>query len=216
MGEGDEDPLIFRPESLDAGQWARTFKDAGFKGVILTCKHHDGFCLWQVAFTEHSVRNSAYKNGKGVFVREVAEACRASGLKFGIYVSPWDRNHADYGRPAYVATYRNQLRELFEGYGRSLKCGLTAPNGGTGYYGGAREARRIDGSTYYDWPTTLELVRSWEPEVIFFSDAGPGVRVVWQRTGRCGGDELVHVQRRHHLPRQGGNRTPSQHGDGIG
>jgi alpha-L-fucosidase len=185
-GEGDEDPRIFNPGSLDARQWARTFKEAGFKGVILTCKHHDGFCLWPSRYTDHSVRNSPYKNGQGDVVREVADACREYGLKFGVYVSPWDRNQAEYGRPAYVSYYRNQLRELFESYGPIFEMWFDGANGGSGYYGGARETRTIDGSTYYDWPATLDLVRNWEPNVIFFSDAGPGVRWCGNERGMAG------------------------------
>ena len=185
-GGGDEDPTVFDPESFDARQWARTFKQAGFRGLILTCKHHDGFCLWPSRYTDHSVKNSSYKDGNGDVVREVAQACREVGLKFGVYVSPWDRNHADYGRPSYITYYRNQLQELFENYGPIFEMWFDGANGGSGYYGGARTTRSIDGSTYYDWPATLDLVRSWEPNVIFFSDAGPGVRWVGNEKGIAG------------------------------
>jgi alpha-L-fucosidase len=182
-GFGDETPALFQPKALDADQWVKTFRDAGFKGVILTSKHHDGFCLWPSRFTEHSVKNSPYR---GDVVREVAEACRRHGLKFGIYVSPWDRNYAHYGRPAYLEYYRNQLRELFAAYGPIFEMWFDGANGGDGYYGGANEKRRIDGSTYYDWPATLQMVRGLEPEVIFFSDAGPGVRWTGNEKGLAG------------------------------
>ena len=185
-GEGDEDPRMFNPTEFDPEQWARVLKLAGFKGLILTCKHHDGFCLWPSRYTEHSVKNSAYKGGKGDVVREVAAACKKHGLKFGVYVSPWDRNHADYGRPAYLSYYRNQLQELFEGYGPIFEMWFDGANGGSGYYSGSRETRRIDGSTYYDWPSTLDMVRSWEPEIVFFSDAGPGVRWCGNERGIAG------------------------------
>jgi alpha-L-fucosidase len=185
-GYGDEDPSIFNPTQLDANQWAKVLKEAGFKTLILTCKHHDGFCLWPSKYTEHSVKNSPYKNGKGDVVKEVAEACRKHGLKFGVYLSPWDRNHPEYGRPAYIEYYRNQLKELFTNYGPIFEMWFDGANGGDGYYGGARERRRIDGATYYDWPNTLELVRSMSPDVIFFSDAGPGVRWVGNESGVAG------------------------------
>jgi alpha-L-fucosidase len=185
-GYGDEQPSIFNPTEYDANQWVSTFKDAGFKGVILTCKHHDGFCLWPSKYTEHTVENSPFKNGEGDVVRDVAEACKKYGLKFGVYLSPWDRNHADYGTPAYVEYYRNQLKELFTTYGPVFEMWFDGANGGDGYYGGKREKRSIQGSTYYDWPNTLSLVRSMEPEILFFSDAGPGVRWIGNERGVAG------------------------------
>lgn len=185
-GYGDEDPSIFNPTELDANQWVTILKETGFKGVILTCKHHDGFCLWPSEYTSHSVKNSPYKHGQGDVVREVADACKQHGLKFGVYLSPWDRNHAEYGRPAYLEYYRNQLREIFTHYGPIFEMWFDGANGGTGYYGGARERRTIDGATYYDWPTTLDMVRELEPDVIFFSDAGPGVRWVGNERGVAG------------------------------
>ncbi|HEY4611661.1 MAG TPA: alpha-L-fucosidase [Bacteroidota bacterium] len=185
-GEGDESPALFNPTAFDAGQWARVFHEAGFKGVILTCKHHDGFCLWPSAYNEHSVKNSPYKNGRGDIVREVAEACKRYGLKFGVYVSPWDRNHAEYGRAAYIDYYRNQLRELFTNYGPVFEMWFDGANGGSGYYGGARATRRVPIQTYYEWPATLELVQSWNPNIIFFSDGGPGVRWCGNERGLAG------------------------------
>lgn len=185
-GYGDEQPAIFNPTQTDAGQWARTLKETGFKTLILTCKHHDGFCLWPSQYTEHSVKNSPYKNGKGDIVKETSDACKKYGLKFGVYLSPWDRNRADYGQPSYVEYYRNQLKELFTHYGPVFEMWFDGANGGDGYYGGARERRRINGATYYDWPTTLDLVRSMQPNVIFFSDAGPGVRWVGNERGVAG------------------------------
>lgn len=185
-GYGDEDPSLFNPTSLDVDQWISTLKDAGFKGAILTCKHHDGFCLWPSAFTEHDVASSPWKDGQGDLVKEVAESCRKHGLKFGVYLSPWDRNHPEYGRPPYIDYYRNQLREIFTHYAPIFEMWFDGANGGTGYYGGADEKRTIDGSTYYDWPVTLQLVREMEPDVIFFSDAGPGVRWVGNERGIAG------------------------------
>ncbi len=185
-GYGDESPAIFNPTEYDADQWVRTFKETGFKGVILTCKHHDGFCLWPSKYTEHSIKNSPWKNGEGDVVRDVMRACKKYELKFGVYLSPWDRNHADYGTPAYLDYYRNQLTELFTTYGPVFEMWFDGANGGDGYYGGKREKRSIKGSTYYEWPTTLKLVRDMEPNVIFFSDAGPGVRWVGNERGIAG------------------------------
>ncbi|WP_276484282.1 alpha-L-fucosidase [Paraflavitalea pollutisoli] len=185
-GYGDEQPSVFNPTQVDAGQWARTLKETGFKTMILTCKHHDGFCLWPSKYTEHSVKNSPYKNGKGDIVRDARDAAKKYGLQFGVYLSPWDRNRADYGQPSYVEYYRNQLKELFTGYGPVFEMWFDGANGGDGYYGGAREKRRINGATYYDWPGTLDMVRKMEPNVIFFSDAGPGVRWVGNERGVAG------------------------------
>jgi alpha-L-fucosidase len=152
----------------------------------LTCKHHDGFCLWPSKYAEHSIKNSPYKNGKGDLVKEASDAARKYGLKFGVYLSPWDRNRADYGQPSYITYYRNQLKELFTNYGPIFEMWFDGANGGDGYYGGARETRKINGATYYDWPHTLQLIRSMQPNVIFFSDAGPGVRWVGNESGVAG------------------------------
>lgn len=182
-GYGDENPAIFNPSDFNADQWISTLKDAGFKGAILTCKHHDGFCIWPSKFTEHDVENSPWKDGKGDVVKAVADACKKHGLEFGVYLSPWDRNHPEYGRPPYIDYYRNQLEEIFTSYGPIFEMWFDGANGGTGYYGGAREKRAINGATYYDWPVTLALVREMEPDIIFFSDAGPGVRWVGNERG---------------------------------
>jgi alpha-L-fucosidase len=175
-GFGDEKESVFNPTAMDVVQWTKTIKEAGLKGLVLTSKHHDGFCLWPSQYTEHSVKNSPYKGGKGNVVAEVGKACRADGLKFGVYLSPWDRNRADYGSPSYIEYYRNQLKELFAAHKPVFEMWFDGANGGNGYYGGANEKRKIDGNTYYDWPATLKMVREMEPNVIFFSDAGPDVR----------------------------------------
>lgn len=185
-GYGDESESVFNPSALNAEQWARTLKEAGFKQMILTCKHHDGFCLWPSKYTEHSIKHSPYKNGKGDVVKEASNAARKYGLKFGVYLSPWDRNRADYGTPSYITYYRNQLKELFTQYRPVSEMWFDGANGGDGYYGGAREKRRIDGRTYYDWPNTLALVRRIQPNVLFFSDAGPSLRWVGNERGVVG------------------------------
>jgi len=185
-GYGDEKESMFNPDQINVDQWITVLKNAGFRKVILTCKHHDGFCLWPTQYTAHSIKKSPYKNGKGDLVKEVSEACKRHGLKFGIYLSPWDRNRADYGTPEYITYYRNQLKELFTAYGPVSEMWFDGANGGDGYYGGANEKRKINGATYYDWPATLDLVRQFEPDIIFFSDAGPGVRWVGNEKGIAG------------------------------
>lgn len=185
-GYGDESPSLFNPIDFDAEQIAGTAAAAGMKGLVLTCKHHDGFCLWPSKYTEHSVKNSPWRNGRGDVVKEIAAACRKYRLKFGIYLSPWDRNHKDYGRPEYLIYFRNQLRELLTSYGPIFEIFLDGANGGDGFYGGARETRRIDRDTYYDWPTTWNLVRSLQPDTCLFSDAGPDVRWVGNERGLAG------------------------------
>ncbi len=185
-GYGDEDPVIFNPSALNTDQWAETFAQCGFKGVILTCKHHDGFCLWPSQYTDHSVKSSPWLDGQGDVVKMLAASCAKYGLKFGVYLSPWDRNYADYGQPAYVDYYRKQLEELFTNYGPVFEMWFDGANGGDGYYGGTREIRQVDRRTYYDWPKTIELVRGWNPEVIFFSDAGPSIRWCGNEKGFAG------------------------------
>ncbi len=185
-GYGDESSSLFAPDSLDAGQWARVLKQAGFKGIILTAKHHDGFCLWPTRYTDHSVKNSPWKNGKGDVVRELSSACKKENVKFGIYLSPWDRHQASYGTPAYIQYYRNQLKELFNNYGPVFEMWFDGANGGDGYYGGAKEKRQINGATYYDWPNTLKMVRAIQPQVVFFSDAGPDIRWCGNERGVAG------------------------------
>ncbi|HMD13055.1 MAG TPA: alpha-L-fucosidase, partial [Bacteroidota bacterium] len=153
---------------------------------VLTCKHHDGFCLWQSQYTEHSVKNSPWKEGKGDIVKELSEACRRYGMKFGVYLSPWDRNHKDYGRPEYITYYRNQLRELLTNYGEISEVWFDGANGGDGYYGGARETRTIDRTTYYGWNETWNLVRQLQPDAAIFSDVGPDIRWIGNENGIAG------------------------------
>jgi len=182
-GYGDEDPNLFAPTAFDADAIVSALDAGGMKGVILTCKHHDGFCLWPTKTTEHCVRASHWKGGKGDVVKEVSEAARRRGLKFGVYLSPWDRNSSLYGGPEYVKMYREQLRELLTEYGPVYEVWHDGANGGDGYYGGAREKRTIDKRSYYDWPRTWEMVRKLQPDAVIFSDVGPDIRWVGNEKG---------------------------------
>ncbi len=181
-GNGDEDPKIFNPDKLDCRQWARVARDAGMKGIILTVKHHSGFCLWPSKYAEYSVKNSPWRGGKGDIVRDLANACKEYGLKLGIYLSPWDRNSAMYGRPEYITYFRNQLRELLTNYGDIFEVWFDGANGGTGYYGGARETRQIDRRTYYDWKNTYKLVRKLQPGAVIWNDGGDRGDLRWVGT----------------------------------
>ena len=156
------------------------------KGVILTAKHHDGFCLWPTKTTDHNISKSLWRDGKGDIVREFADAARRHGLKFGVYLSPWDRNNLNYGKPEYIQIFRQQLQELLTGYGELFEIWHDGANGGDGFYGGARERREIDKMTYYDWQTTWDLVRKLQPNAVIFSDAGPDVRWVGNENGIAG------------------------------
>ena len=181
-GNGNEDLRLFNPKKLDAREWVRVCKESGMTGVILTAKHHCGFCLWPSKFTEYSVKNTPWKNGKGDVVRDVAAACKEFGLKFGVYLSPWDRNRADYGKPEYVTYFRNQLTELLTDYGPVFETWFDGANGGTGYYGGANEERKIDPKTYYQWPETFALARKLRPNIVIWNDGGDRGDLRWVGT----------------------------------
>lgn len=185
-GLGGECPDLFNPTELDCRQWAKVAKDAGMKGIILTAKHHDGFCLWPSEYTEHSVKNSPWKDGKGDVVQELADACKEYGLKLGLYLSPWDRNHAEYSTDEYITYFRNQLTELTTKYGDVFEVWFDGANGGTGFYGGANENRKVNRKTYYDWTNTRQIVRENQPMAMMFSDAGPDVRWVGNESGWAG------------------------------
>jgi alpha-L-fucosidase len=181
-GYGDEDISLFNPTELDCRQWARMCKEAGMKGIILTAKHHCGFCLWPSQYTEYSVKNAPWRDGKGDVVRELADACKEYGLKLGIYLSPWDRNHPDYGKPEYITYFRNQLTELLTNYGPIFEVWFDGANGGTGYYSGADENRKIDRTTYYDWSNTYKLIRKLQPNIVIWNDGGDRGDLRWVGT----------------------------------
>jgi alpha-L-fucosidase len=172
-GEGTEDPKLFNPKDFDANQWAEAVKAAGVRGLIVTAKHHDGFCLWPSRFTEHSVKNSPWKDGQGDVVGDVAAACRKAGLKFGVYLSPWDRHEPTYGdSPRYNEHFKGQLRELLTNYGEISEvwfdgaCG-EGPNG----------KRQV-----YDWPGFFALIRKLQPRAVI-SIIGPDARWIGNEAG---------------------------------
>lgn len=173
-GDGTEDPTVFKPTRLNTRQWIKALKNAGFKMAIITAKHHDGFCLWPSRYTAHSVKSSPWKNGKGDVVKEVADACREYGLKFGIYLSPWDRHEPSYGTSSYNSYYKNQLRELLTGYGKISEV----------WFDGAKGDNAKD--MEYDFKGYWKLVRELQPKAVMFSDAGPDVRWVGNETGNAG------------------------------
>ncbi len=172
-GEGTEDPKLFHPTELDARQWARVLKEAGMKTLIVTAKHHDGFCLWPTALTDHSVKSSPWKDGKGDVVGEVAAACREAGLGFGVYLSPWDRHEKTYGdSPRYNEYFRAQLRELLTGYGPVAEV----------WFDGACAEGPNGKKQVYDWPSYYKLIRELQPAAVI-AIMGPDVRWVGTESG---------------------------------
>ncbi len=191
-GFGDEKESVFNPTAFDADQITRTVKEAGLSGLIITAKHHDGFCIWPSKYTTHSVKNSPWKNGKGDVLKEVSEACKRQGIKFGVYLSPWDRNHAEYGRPAYVAYYKNQIRELLTNYGPVFEMWFDGANGGDGWYGGAKGTRKIP-ENYYDWKGVVSLIRQLQPDcAVWCAEWKDGKRFMFN-DAIWGGSEQGHV-----------------------
>ena len=174
-GTGDTPPEVFQPTDFDADQWAKTIKSAGMRGLILTCKHHDGFCLWPSAYTEYSVKNSPFRDGHGDVVKEVADACKAHGLKFGIYLSPWDRHEPTYGQgEPYNTYYKNQLRELLTNYGE-LFCIWLDGACGEGKNGKVQK---------YDWQGYYAVMRALQPNAAICI-SGPDVRWIGNEAGVC-------------------------------
>ena len=185
-GYGDSDPKTFNPTRLDCEQWVQTFVKSGMKGVILTAKHHDGFCLWPTQLTEYCIRNTPYKDGKGDIVRELSDACKKYGIKFAVYLSPWDRHQANYGSPEYVEYFYKQLNELLSNYGDVFEIWFDGANGGDGWYGGAKDSRTIDRKTYYNYPRAYKMIDELQPQAVIFSDGGPGCRWVGNEHGFAG------------------------------
>lgn len=175
-GSGNESASLFNPTNLDTRQWCRIAKQAGAKGIIITAKHHDGFCLWPSRYSNHTVRESKWKNGKGDVLKELSEACKEYGLKFGVYISPWDRNHPDYGTAAYNQVFVNMLKELFTQYGPIWELWWDGANG-EGPYGKKQE---------YNWNLYRKTVEQLSPQTLIFSDVGPHVRWVGNEKGIAG------------------------------
>ena len=187
-GYGDESPKLFNPTAFDADPIIKTFRDAGMTGMIYTAKHHDGWCAWPTKSTKHNVTQSPWKKGKGDVVKEFAKACKKYGIKFGTYLSPWDRNCADYGKKGYLDVYYRQITELLTHYGPVFEIWFDGANGGDGYYGGAREKRNIGkADDYYNFTKVVKLIRRLQPDCIIWGAAGRG-DVTW------GGSEKGHVK----------------------
>ncbi len=187
-GYGDESPKLFNPGRFDANAIVSTFRKAGMSGMIYTAKHHDGWCSWPTRTTRHSIKASPWKNGKGDVVMEFARACKQNGIAFGTYLSPWDRNHADYGRPGYLRDYYAQVKELLTKYGPIFEIWFDGANGGDGFYGGAREHRNIgNASDYYDFEHLVKQIRKLQPQCIIWGAGGLG-------DAEWGGSEKGHVK----------------------
>lgn len=172
-GEGRAPATEFNPTDFNAEQWAKVVKDAGMKGIIITAKHHDGFCLWNSKTTEYSVKNSKWRDGKGDVLKDLSEACKKYGLKFGVYISPWDRNHPLYGMPAYNKVYKDQWREILTNYGELFETWLDGANDG--------KKRMV-----YDFNGFWNTIREVQPNAIIFSDAGLDARWVGNEKGFAG------------------------------
>jgi len=199
-GYGDASPDEFQPTRFNPQQWVEILKAAGMKGVVLTAKHHDGFCLWPSKLTDYSVAQSSWMDGKGDVVGALSKEAARAGLKFGVYLSPWDRHDLRYGTPDYIDYFRGQLRELLTQYGPIYEVWQDGANGGDGYYGGLCEKRVIDNRTYYDWATTDSLIRELQPMACIFSDGGPDTRWCGNESGSVGDPNWATLNRDNYGP----------------
>ncbi|HMX37334.1 MAG TPA: alpha-L-fucosidase [Ferruginibacter sp.] len=175
-GHGTEKEEIFNPTGLDCEQWCRIAKASGATGIIITAKHHDGFCLWPSKYSTHTVRESKWKNGKGDVLKELSAACKKYGLRFGVYISPWDRNHPDYGTEKYNDVFVNMMKELFTNYGPIWELWWDGANGE-----GPNGKKQV-----YDWKRFEKTVRELSPNTVVFSDIGPDIRWCGNESGIAG------------------------------
>lgn len=175
-GDGNETEETFNPSQLDCRQWCSTAKAAGAKGIIITAKHHDGFCLWPSNFSKHTVRESKWKEGKGDVLQELSQACKEAGLKFGVYLSPWDRNHPDYGTEKYNTVFAGMMKEIFQKYSPIWEMWWDGANGE-----GPNGKKQV-----YDWKRFENIVKQYSPKTVVFSDIGPDIRWVGNENGIAG------------------------------
>ena len=172
-GKGSEDPNVFNPTAIDCNQWASIAKAAGAKGIIITAKHHDGFSLWPSKFSKHTVRESKWMNGKGDVIKMLSEACKKAGIEMGVYISPWDRNHPEYGTAAYNDIYIQTMKELLTGYGNLTELWWDGANGE-----GPNGKKQV-----YDFTRFKDSAMSYQPNILIFSDIGPHIRWVGNENG---------------------------------
>jgi alpha-L-fucosidase len=172
-GHGSEDPNVFNPTAIDCDQWAQTAKAAGAKGIIITAKHHDGFCLWPSKYSKHTVRESKWMNGKGDVLKMLSVACKKAGIEMGVYISPWDRNHPDYGTPKYNEVYINTMKELLTGYGNFFELWWDGANGE-----GPNGKKQV-----YDFTRFKDSALAYQPHLVIFSDIGPHIRWIGNENG---------------------------------
>lgn len=206
-GHGDEPEDIFNPSQLDCRQWARIAKQAGAKGIIITAKHHDGFCLWPSKYSTHTVRESTWKGGKGDVLKELSNACKEFGLKFGVYISPWDRNHPQYSTPAYNEVFVNMMKEIFASYGPIWELWWDGANGE-----GPNGKKQV-----YDWDRFKKTVKSLSPNTVVFSDVGPHIRWVGNERGIAGKTNWNYLDTAGFTPGLGAPHTDTlNHGNAFG
>ena len=193
-GHGDESPDIFNPIELNCRQWVKVIKDAGMEGAVITAKHHDGFCLWPSEYSTHTVRESQWRDGKGDVLKELSEACKEFGIKFGIYVSPWDRNHPTYFTDVYNTVFKKMLEEVLTNYGEVYYV----------FFDGAFSVGPDGKRQEYDWEGFNAVVRRCQPEAVIFSDGGPDVRWIGNERGYAAATNWCTVKKGVFYPGIGG------------